>query len=46
MNLFSEKIGDLFQTADWKKEKHVPVIEGPDTIRKGEKTTMSVSVGK
>ncbi|MBN2533421.1 MAG: class II SORL domain-containing protein [Spirochaetales bacterium] len=46
MNIISEKIGDLYQTADWKKEKHVPVIEGPDTIRKGEKITLSVSVGK
>jgi len=46
MNLFSEKIGDLYQTADWKTEKHVPVIEGPDTVKKGEKTAVSVSVGK
>ena len=25
---------DLFQSADWKEEKHVPVIEGPDTVKK------------
>jgi desulfoferrodoxin (superoxide reductase-like protein) len=21
-----EKVGDLFQSSDWKKEKHLPVI--------------------
>ncbi len=37
---------DLFQSADWKQEKHVPVIEAPDKIRKGEALTVSVTVGK
>ena len=27
---------DLLQSADWKTEKHVPVIDGADTIKKGE----------
>ncbi len=36
----------LYQEADWKQEKHVPVIEGPDSITKGEFTHFSVSVGK
>jgi superoxide reductase len=37
---------DLFQAADWKKEKHVPVIESPDSVKKGEAFQVSVSVGK
>jgi superoxide reductase len=37
---------DLLQSADWKKEKHVPVIEAADTLKKGEVTQITVSVGK
>jgi superoxide reductase len=37
---------DLFQSADWKSEKHVPVIEAPDKIKKGEILNLTVSVGK
>ena len=37
---------DLFQTADWKREKHVPVIEIPDKIRSGEFFRVTVTVGK
>jgi superoxide reductase len=37
---------DLFQTADWKREKHVPVIEVPDRIGKGEFIPVKVTVGK
>jgi superoxide reductase len=40
------KLGDQFQTADWKQEKHSPVIEGPDSVKAGEKFEISVSVGK
>ena len=39
-------IKDLLQTADWKSEKHVPVIECPDQIKKGESLDITVSVGK
>lgn len=39
-------IKDLFQTADWKSEKHVPVIESQDNIKKGESLEITVSVGK
>jgi len=38
--------GDLFKSADWKSEKHVPVIEGPDTVKKGELANFTASVGK
>ncbi|PIQ87876.1 MAG: hypothetical protein COV73_01845 [Candidatus Omnitrophica bacterium CG11_big_fil_rev_8_21_14_0_20_43_6] len=37
---------ELFQGADWKKEKHVPVIEAPETLKKGEFVKIAVSVGK
>lgn len=40
------KFGDIVQTADWKAEKHVPVIEAPAEVKAGEKFTVSVSVGK
>ena len=42
MTTLAEKI----QTADWKKEKHVPVIECPDTVKAGELFTVKVSLGK
>jgi len=37
---------DLLQSADWKQEKHVPVIEAPEKAKKGEFFKVSVSVGK
>ena len=37
---------ELFQTADWKKEKHVPVIECPNTIKADETFEVKVSIGK
>lgn len=39
-------IKELVQSADWKKEKHVPVIDAPDRIKKEENVQISVSVGK
>jgi superoxide reductase len=36
----------IFQTADWKTEKHVPVIEIVGTPKKGETVKVSVCVGK
>ena len=37
---------DLYQNGDWKAEKHVPVIEAPDRIVKGETVAIAVAVGK
>ena len=37
---------DLFQTADWKQEKHVPVINVLEKGKKGEFIPVEVSVGK
>ena len=41
-----KKLGELFQTEDWKKEKHVPVIECPGSVTRGEKFQITVTVGK
>jgi superoxide reductase len=40
------KIGDLIQSADWKAEKHVPVIECTDTAKTDEFFEVRVSIGK
>lgn len=39
-------IGEEYQSADWKKEKHVPVIECADTVKEGENLQVSLTVGK
>lgn len=40
------ELKELLQTADWKAEKHVPVIDAADRIKKGEFFKLTVSVGK
>ncbi|MDP3791129.1 MAG: class II SORL domain-containing protein [Candidatus Omnitrophota bacterium] len=40
------ELKELFQAADWKKEKHVPVIDAPDKCKKGEWVKASLAVGK
>ena len=40
------KLGDQIQQADWKAEKHVPVIECDDAVAAGESLTVTVVVGK
>lgn len=40
------QIGELFQTADWKAEKHVPVIECSDKVKSGELFPLKVTIGK
>jgi superoxide reductase len=41
-----KKFGDVFQSADWKKEKHVPIIECPDSVKSGDLFDIKVSIGK
>jgi len=41
-----KRLGEHIQVADWKKEKHVPVIECPDAVKAGELLPVTVSVGK
>lgn len=40
------KIADIIQSADWKAEKHVPVIEAPDSVKAGDRFTVQLTVGK
>jgi len=40
------QLKDLLQIADWKTEKHVPVIEAPNTVQKGEFFEVTVTIGK
>ena len=40
------KLGETYQSADWKAEKHSPVIECPDSVGAGEAFELKVSVGK
>jgi superoxide reductase len=40
------KIGEQYQTADWKTEKHVPVIDCPDKVKADEVFDVRVSIGK
>ena len=37
---------ELFQSADWKKEKHIPVIDAPDKVKKGEFFKVTATIGK
>ena len=41
-----KKFGEHFQTDDWKKEKHVPIIESPDAVKAGEPCQITLSIGK
>ena len=31
-----KSIGNLYQSGDWKGEKHVPVIHAPEKVKKGD----------
>ena len=39
-------IKDVYQSGDWKAEKHVPVIKAPDSIKAGQVVKMIVKVGE
>jgi len=40
------RISEKIQSADWQKEKHVPVIECPDRVEAGAWTQVKVGLGK
>lgn len=40
------QLKDIYQSADWKAEKHVPVIEAPDNANRQEAVQVTVRVGK
>jgi len=39
-------VKNLYQSADWKAEKHVPVIEAPQKVKKGEFFNVTLTIGK
>jgi len=41
-----ESLKELFQQADWKTEKHIPVIEAQDKVKKQELIKITLTVGK
>ena len=43
---YMSNIANFVKTADWKSEKHVPVIEAPAAVVSGERFEIKVSVGK
>lgn len=40
------KLGEQIQEADWKTEKHVPVIECPDQVKADDLFDVKVTLGK
>lgn len=40
------QIGDFYQAADWKQEKHAPVIDAPDSVSAGDKFVIKAEIGK
>jgi superoxide reductase len=41
-----KQFGELFQSADWKTEKHAPVIECADKVKASEFFPVKVTLGK
>ncbi len=41
-----KKLGDLIQSGDWKGEKHVPVINAPESFKAGEVVEVNVNIGE
>jgi len=41
-----KRIGELYQTGDWKGEKHVPVINAPEKVKKGDVVEVNVNIGE
>ncbi|MDP8266182.1 MAG: class II SORL domain-containing protein [Candidatus Aceula meridiana] len=39
-------IKELYQSGDWKAEKHVPSIDASEKVKKGEVVAITVGVGK
>jgi superoxide reductase len=41
-----QQLNELYQSDDYKTEKHVPVIDAPDTVKKNETFHVCAAVGK
>ncbi|MFA6350212.1 MAG: class II SORL domain-containing protein [Candidatus Omnitrophota bacterium] len=40
------ELKDMFQSADWTQEKHVPVIDVPQKVKKSDPVKINLCVGK
>lgn len=40
------KLSNVYQSGDWKNEKHVPTITAPETAKKGELVEVRVNLGE
>lgn len=40
------KIGDFYQSGDWKGEKHVPVIHAPEVVKPNQPVEVKVLIGE
>lgn len=40
------KLSNLYQSGDWKNEKHVPTISAPESVKKGESVEVRLSIGE
>lgn len=41
-----KSLNGLYQTANWKNEKHVPVIHLPESVQAGEEVELKVFIGE
>ena len=41
-----KSLGSLYQSGDWKGEKHVPVIHAPEKVKKDEVVELRVNIGE
>ncbi|CCQ97355.1 Superoxide reductase [[Clostridium] ultunense Esp] len=41
-----KSIGKLYQSGDWKGEKHVPVIHAPEKVKKGDLVEVNLNIGE
>lgn len=41
-----KSLNGLYQTGDWKGEKHVPVIHAPESVNAGEEVELKVLIGE
>ncbi len=41
-----KKIGEFYQSGDWKGEKHVPVIHAPESVKADEYVELKVLIGE
>ena len=42
----AQQLNEQIKTADWKSEKHVPVIDCPDSVQNGEIFQVKTTLGK